>query len=131
MAVLHIALDSGFLVNEGMRRVKKILILDNRDHRRERLHATAVSMGEFDVDAKPAIEQTDFESAGYDVALVHLGNPESHSILSGWSAPTTKLVLFSGTWKSIADSEGVTYASAKMIEDADVLKPLLRKMTGS
>ncbi|MFC1740220.1 hypothetical protein ACFL0N_01960, partial [Pseudomonadota bacterium] len=109
--------------------MKKILIVDNNpNNRKEQLRCIAVSLDGVDVDAKSTITEFDYKSAEYDIALIHLNNPECRQILGKWKRPETQLVVFSGEWSAITPGDIYFFGARLIEEEPDRVKRLLREL---
>lgn len=107
----------------------KVLLLDCRNGRREKLASMLVRYGNVRVDSKEQLTRDQYEAGEYDVAVVHYGNVEGPHIEDGWSAPNTRVILFSGNFgQSLAETDGVLYVSARFVEQEDNFRMLLDKV---
>ena len=107
----------------------KILLLDVRSERRERLRKVMEQAESIEVDARSAIDRAAYESGEFEVAVVHYGNKEGPFIEYGWGSGGMKVVLFSGGFtQPVAESEGTIYASASYLEEGENLKNLIERL---
>ena len=107
----------------------KVLALDYRPERREKLASMLVRYGSIRVDAKDRLTRDQYEGGDYDIAVIHYGNVEGPHIEEGWESPDTKVILFSGHFRQpLAETDDVLYVSARFIEDEDNLRILLDKV---
>ena len=99
--------------------MKKVLVVDHRNDRRNKLRKSLSELSGIQVEARSEIEKSDYESGKYDLALVHAGNKEGPYIEDGWLSPGTRVVIFSGTFsQEEAEADGIVYLSARYIEDS-------------
>jgi hypothetical protein len=115
-----------------MHKFPRVLILDERDERRERLANMASRFGCLRIDPLAMIPREEFESGIYDMALVHYNNDEGPFIEEGWMSPNTQIVLFSGGFREpFTEEDGIFYVSARFIEDEVNLKRVLERVLDS
>ena len=80
-----------------------------------------------EVHSRASISQSEYETGGYDLALVHQGNDEGLYIEDGWHSPGTCLVLFSGGGDQppFDITQGITYVTRRYLEAGDNLRQLV------
>ncbi|MFC1695222.1 hypothetical protein ACFL1C_03750 [Pseudomonadota bacterium] len=112
-----------------MHQSPKLLILDERSDRRERLAMMASRFGCIRVDPLGEIGREDFEKGAYDVAFVHYNNKEGMDIEDVWVSPGTKIVFFSGGFDmDIDEDEGFIYVKDQIIQNEGNLKQILQRV---
>ena len=115
-----------------MHQPPKLLILDKRSDRRERLATMASRFGCIRVDPLGEIVREDYEKGVYDVALGHHSNKEAMDIEDVWVSPGTKVVFFSGGFDmDFAEEDGFIYVKDQIILDEGNLKQVLQGVLAS